>query len=71
MTGSLYVIHIGIVSFLTPVFQARGEAEATLAMMTSEGVPVRVDAILTDDSDAFVFGATDVLRMCVAYVLEI
>ncbi|KAJ7764067.1 PIN domain-like protein, partial [Mycena olivaceomarginata] len=39
---------------------ARGEAEATLALMTSDGVPVRVDAILTDDSDAFVFGATDV-----------
>jgi hypothetical protein len=64
----LFRIHFVLV--LTAAFQARGEAEATLALMTSNGVPVRVDAILTDDSDAFVFGATDVLRMCIAYVLE-
>ncbi|KAJ7145351.1 PIN domain-like protein [Mycena crocata] len=42
---------------------APGEAEATLAEMTTSGIPVRVDAILTDDSDAFVFGASNVLRM--------
>ncbi|KAF7341456.1 XPGI domain-containing protein [Mycena venus] len=42
---------------------APGEAEATLSMMTTEGVPVRVDAILTDDSDSFVFGANVVLRI--------
>ncbi|KAJ7828445.1 hypothetical protein B0H14DRAFT_3718759 [Mycena olivaceomarginata] len=42
---------------------APGEAEATLSMMTTNGVPVRVDAIITDDSDSFVFGASVVLRM--------
>ncbi|KAJ7222436.1 PIN domain-like protein [Mycena pura] len=42
---------------------APGEAEATLAVMTTDGVPVRVDAILTDDSDSFVFGASTVLRI--------
>jgi hypothetical protein len=63
------LFHICFVLFLTIAFQARGEAEATLALMTSDGVPVRVDAILTDDSDAFVFGATDVLRMFVTYML--
>ncbi|KAJ7935691.1 PIN domain-like protein [Mycena leptocephala] len=42
---------------------ARGEAEATLSEMTTRGVPVRVDAILTDDSDSFVFGASVVLRI--------
>ncbi|KAJ6481387.1 PIN domain-like protein, partial [Mycena vulgaris] len=42
---------------------ARGEAEATLSTMTTTGIPVRVDAILTDDSDSFVFGATAVLRI--------
>ncbi|KAJ7450491.1 PIN domain-like protein [Mycena galericulata] len=44
-------------------FQAAGEAEATLSMMTTTGIPFRVDAILTDDSDSFVFGASDVLRI--------
>jgi hypothetical protein len=43
--------------------QAPGEAEATLSAMTITGIPVRVDAILTDDSDSFVFGAATVLRM--------
>ncbi|KAF8170851.1 PIN domain-like protein [Mycena galopus ATCC 62051] len=43
--------------------QARGEAEATLSIMNSEGIPLRVDTVLTDDSDVFVFGATDVLRI--------
>ncbi|KAJ7875906.1 PIN domain-like protein [Mycena olivaceomarginata] len=42
---------------------APGEAEATLAAMTASGIPLRVDAILTDDSDSFVFGASVVLRM--------
>jgi hypothetical protein len=41
------------------------EAEATLAAMTAIGIPLRIDAILTDDSDSFVFGASVVLRMCV------
>ncbi|KAJ7462921.1 PIN domain-like protein [Mycena latifolia] len=43
--------------------KAPAEAEATLSEMTTSGSPVRVDAILTDDSDSFVFGATDVLRI--------
>ncbi|KAJ7691889.1 PIN domain-like protein [Mycena rosella] len=42
---------------------APGEAEATLSVMTNTGIPVRVDAILTDDSDSFVFGTAAVLRM--------
>ncbi|KAJ7831146.1 PIN domain-like protein, partial [Mycena olivaceomarginata] len=42
---------------------APGEAEATLAAMTASGIPLRVDAILTDDSDSFVFGASVVLRI--------
>ncbi|KAJ7789341.1 hypothetical protein B0H14DRAFT_3503105 [Mycena olivaceomarginata] len=39
------------------------EAEATLAAMTAIGIPLRIDAILTDDSDSFVFGASVVLRI--------
>ncbi|KAJ7093974.1 PIN domain-like protein [Mycena belliarum] len=42
---------------------APGEAEAMLSEMTTSGIPVRIDAILTDDSDAFVFGASVVLRI--------
>jgi hypothetical protein len=56
---------------LTLILQAPGEAEATLSMMTTDGVPVRVDAILTDDSDSFVFGASVVLRMYVYTALSI
>ncbi|KAJ6523149.1 PIN domain-like protein, partial [Mycena sp. CBHHK59/15] len=41
---------------------APGEAEAELAAMSNANV---VDAILTDDSDSFVFGASIVLRMYV------
>ncbi|KAF8211844.1 PIN domain-like protein [Mycena galopus ATCC 62051] len=44
-------------------FTALGEAEATLSAMTATGIPVSVDAILTDDSDSFVFGANTVLRI--------
>ncbi|KAK7053587.1 PIN domain-like protein [Favolaschia claudopus] len=44
-------------------FTAPGEAEATLSAMTSSGIPCRIDAILTDDSDVFVFGAEVVLRI--------
>lgn len=36
--------------------------------MVALGNPLRVDAILTDDSDSFVFGASIVLRM---YVLRV
>ncbi|KAJ7619593.1 PIN domain-like protein [Roridomyces roridus] len=42
---------------------APGEAEATLATMNVAGTPASIDAILTDDSDAFVFGASTVLRI--------
>ncbi|KAG1889052.1 PIN domain-like protein [Suillus fuscotomentosus] len=38
---------------------AAGEAEAQLAQMNGAGV---IDAVMTDDSDAFVFGAHTVLR---------
>ncbi|KAF7308878.1 hypothetical protein MKEN_01088100 [Mycena kentingensis (nom. inval.)] len=44
-------------------YQAPGEAEATLAAMTTVGVPVRVDAVVTEDVDAFMFGATDIVRI--------
>jgi len=39
--------------------QAMGEAEAQLALMNSAGI---IDAVMTDDSDAFVFGARTVFR---------
>ncbi|KAJ7727690.1 PIN domain-like protein [Mycena olivaceomarginata] len=42
---------------------APGEAEATLSAMSANGNPFRIDAILTDDSDSFVFGASIVLRI--------
>ncbi|KAJ7651099.1 PIN domain-like protein [Roridomyces roridus] len=42
---------------------APGEAEATLATMNVIGTPASIDAVLTDDSDAFVFGASTVLRI--------
>ncbi|KAG1766587.1 XPG I-region-domain-containing protein, partial [Suillus occidentalis] len=38
---------------------AAGEAEAQLAQMNGAGI---IDAVMTDDSDAFVFGAQTVLR---------
>ena len=41
------------------VVEARGEAEAECALLNRLGV---VDAVLTDDSDAFVFGATQLIR---------
>ena len=39
--------------------QAEGEAEAELAYLNRIGV---LDAVMTDDVDAFLFGATTVLR---------
>ena len=39
--------------------QVPGEAEAELASMNCHGI---VDAVLTDDSDVFAFGARTVLR---------
>jgi Holliday junction resolvase YEN1 len=40
-------------------FQAPGEAEAELAQLNAAGI---IDAVLTDDSDALLFGATHVIR---------
>ncbi len=45
--------------------QAEGEAEAELAFLNRTGV---IDAILTDDVDAFVFGAKTVIRKCATLV---
>ena len=39
--------------------QAPGEAEAELASMNSLGI---IDAVITDDSDIFLFGAVTVIR---------
>ena len=40
--------------------QAPGEAEAELAWMNKTDI---VDVVLTDDSDAIIFGAQTILRM--------
>ncbi|KAG2032393.1 PIN domain-like protein, partial [Suillus americanus] len=45
--------------FNTQWITAAGEAEAQLALMNRAGV---IDAVMTDDSDIFVFGAKTVLR---------
>jgi len=42
-----------------PRLQAPGEAEAELAELSKSG---KIDAVLTDDVDALVFGATKILR---------
>ena len=42
-----------------PVVKAKGEAEALCAQLDSEGY---VDACITADSDAFLFGATCVIK---------
>lgn len=42
-----------------PVLEARSEAEALCAQLNSEG---HVDACITADSDAFLFGATCVIK---------
>ena len=39
--------------------QAVGEAESAAAKLNAEG---KVDAVITDDSDAFCYGAATVLR---------
>ena len=39
--------------------EAKGEAEAELAFLNSVGI---IDAIMTDDVDAFLFGATTIIR---------
>ena len=44
-------------------FQAPGEAEAELAYLNRIGV---IDAIITDDVDTFLFGATMLIRKFVA-----
>lgn len=47
-------------------FKAPGEAEADLAQLSQRG---KIDAVYTDDSDALLFGAKMLIRMCV--VLEV
>lgn len=42
-----------------PVLKAKGEAEALCAQLNSEGY---VDACITSDSDAFLFGAKCVIK---------
>lgn len=42
-----------------PVLKAKGEAEALCAQLNSEG---HVDACITADSDAFLFGAKCVIK---------
>lgn len=42
-----------------PVLQAKGEAEALCAQLNSEG---HVDACITADSDAFLFGAKCIIK---------
>lgn len=42
-----------------PYYQAPGEAEAECVLLEKEGI---VDAIWTDDSDSFMFGAQTVIR---------
>jgi holliday junction resolvase YEN1 len=44
---------------LVAFFQAPGEAEAELAKLNAQG---HLDAIVTDDSDALVFGAKHIIR---------
>jgi Holliday junction resolvase YEN1 len=46
--------------------QAPGEAEAELARLNCEGI---IDAVLTDDVDAMVFGANTVLRKCAVFLI--
>ena len=45
---------------LNMLSQAPGDAEAELARLNVEG---RIDAIITEDSDALAFGASAVIRM--------
>lgn len=42
-----------------PVLKAKGEAEALCAQLDSEG---HVDACITSDSDAFLYGAKCVIK---------
>lgn len=48
-------------------WMAPGEAEAELAWLNKAGY---IDAILSDDSDTFVFGAKMMIRKCVGPVLS-
>jgi 5'-3' exonuclease len=50
-------------SLIPDSLQAPREAEAILSAMSADRNPFCIDAILTDDSNSFVFGASIVLRM--------
>lgn len=39
--------------------QAPGEAEAELALLNAHDI---IDAVLTEDIDTFIFGATNIIR---------
>lgn len=52
------VLQTHLINFV--VLQAKGEADAELAIMNKLGV---IDAVLTKDSDAFPFGAKCVMRV--------
>lgn len=45
--------------FLMFIIQAPGEAEAELGQLNAQGY---IDAIITDNVDAFLFGANTVIR---------
>lgn len=55
--GTLDFINIDL--FCTDFAQAPGEAEAELASLNRKGY---IDAIQTDDCDAFIFGAQTIIK---------
>jgi 5'-3' exonuclease len=57
MVSFFFFFWLSSISILT--IQAAGEAKAQLALMNNAGI---IDAVMTDDSDAFVFGAQTVLH---------
>ena len=58
-SGETYVVLARSRNALSNRAQAPGEAEAELAHMNELGL---IDGVLTDDSDAFVFGAKCIIR---------
>ena len=56
----MYVPRTIMVSTWLTAWQAPGKAEAKLVVLSKLHL---VDAIITEDSDAIVFGATTILRL--------
>jgi 5'-3' exonuclease len=52
-------------SHVNHAVQAPGEAEAELAQLNKAGL---IDAVVTDDNDALIFGATHVIRKFVVFI---